>query len=179
MQSGGCWRITGKAVLWVACCLMAAGCASVGATLSASPQPQAASISFESIDGAPPDIVQNLLASLDQEAAAHAIAILPAGSAASYRIRGYLAAHPEGAGATISWAWDVYDAGLNRAFRLGGTERATGRKGWAAADDATFRRLAHAGIEELAARMRAPPTAGASEGVPSPPKASGPLVATR
>jgi hypothetical protein len=62
---------------------------------------------------------------------------------------------------------------------LGGEERAAGRKGWAAADDATLRRLAHAGIEELAALMAAPPTAGAGEGAPSPPRASGAVVATR
>jgi hypothetical protein len=179
MQKGGGRHLAGKGVLWIACCLMAAGCAAIGPMAGTALQPQAASISFESIDGPPPDIEQSLLASLNEEAAAHRIAVLPTGSAAAYRIRGYLAAHPEGRGTTISWAWDVYDGELNRALRLGGAERAAARKGWAAADEATLRRLAHAGIEQLAGLMAAAPATGAGEGSPSPPRPSRPVVAAR
>jgi hypothetical protein len=179
MQRGGYRPLAGRMapVLWVACCLMAAGCASIDPTLGTS-QPLAASISFESIDGPPQDIAHNLLASLNEEAAAYRLTVLPPGSTASYRIRGYLAAHPQGGAETISWAWDVYDAGLRRAFRLGGEERMRG-EGWAAADQAAWRRLAHAGIEQLAALMAAPPAAPAGEGAPAPPRPSGAVVARR
>jgi hypothetical protein len=157
----------------VALCVMAAGCAALSPApeTMANAQANAAqggSIAFESIDGPPPEIVHRFLGELREEAAARGITALSAGSPAAYRVRGYLALRPRGAGASaasIAWAWDVYDAGLNRAFRLSGVEQASAGahpdpKGWAA-DDATLRRLAHAGIAQLADLMASPGTVGA------------------
>ena len=41
-------------------------------------------------------------------------------AASLVRMRGYLAAHQRGSGMVIAWAWDVYDAELQRAFRHSG-----------------------------------------------------------
>jgi hypothetical protein len=150
-------------IMAAALCLTAAGCASLSPLPETTASAQAnrlqgASIAFESIDGPPPEIVHRLLEELREEATARGITALPAGSPAVYRIRAYLASRPQGAGASaasITWAWDVYDAGFNRAFRLSGVERSSAGahpdpKGWAAADDTTLRRLAHSGLAQLA-----------------------------
>jgi len=116
---------------------------------------------------------------LNEEAAALRIAVAPAGGEASYRLRGYLAAHPEGSTTSIAWAWDVYDAELHRAFRLSGEERAganggrtVGRRPMsAAASDRPYRDGAACRICGGWARPVAP----------APPAAerSGPAVASR
>jgi hypothetical protein len=138
------------------------------------------SIAFESIDGLPRDISQKLVRDLNEEAAALRIAVAPAGSEASYRLRGYLAAHPEGSSTSIAWAWDVYDSELRRAFRLSGEERAGATAGggnWAAADEALLRRIAHAGMEQLAGFAAAGPAPVAP--APAPAERSGSAVASR
>jgi hypothetical protein len=139
------------------------------------------SIAFESIDGLPRDLSQKLARDLNEEAAALGIAVVPAGEAA-YRLRGYLAAHPEGATTAIAWAWDVYDGELHRAFRLSGEERtaAAGKnseaRNWATADEALLRRIAHTGMEQLASFAASPPAPPA----PAPPaERSGAAVASR
>ena len=47
---------------------------------------------------------------------------------ADYRLRGYLAAHAEGATTSIVWVWDVYGAGQRRAFRLSGEDKGARRR---------------------------------------------------
>lgn len=131
-------------------------------------------VAFERIEGAPPEVAQRLTGDLAAEAAARQIAVVPADGAV-YRIRGYLATRERGAGTAVSWAWDVYDAGLHRAFRLGGEEVGrTAARGqpWTIADDALLRRIAQAGIEQLADFIAAGPAA------PAAPEESPPLRST-
>jgi hypothetical protein len=165
----------GKPFVCLAACLMAAGCASIGQALGPAAPGRDVSIAFESIDGLPRDVSPKLTHDLDEEAAALRIAVVPAGTQAAYRIRGYVAAHAEGSGTAVAWAWDVYDAGLQRAFRLNGEERAGAGRNWAA-DDALLRRIAHNGMAQLAEFMAAPPAPPAL--APSPvPEQSGGTVA--
>ncbi|HEY4403878.1 MAG TPA: hypothetical protein VGN55_04415 [Xanthobacteraceae bacterium] len=163
------WRaVVAKTMAGLALCLLAAGCASVGQALGPSPLARDVSIAFESIDGLPRDVSQKLLQDLDQEAMALRIAVVPAGGEASYRIRGYLAAHTQGSGTAIAWAWDVYDGALQRAFRLSGEEQAGAGRGWAAADEALLRRIAHSGMEQLADFMASAPAPAAPAPAPAP-----------
>jgi hypothetical protein len=109
-------------------------------------------VALESIDGPPPSVFHKFVRDLNEEAAAHQIAVAPRGGPAPYRLRGYLAAHAEGGATSIAWAWDIYDATERRAFRLQGQERVVaGRKSWAAADDEVLRRIARASMEQVAA----------------------------
>ena len=169
----------GKLMASLALCLMAAGCASIGQALGPSGFGSAASthdisIAFESIDGLPRDLSQKLVHDLDEEAAALHIAVAPPGGEAAYRVRAYVAAHGRGATTSIAWAWDVYDAGLQRAVRLSGEEeagpsagRAPARKGseagsWTAADEAVLRRIARTGMLQLVDFMASTPPAPAA-----------------
>ncbi|HEY6254331.1 MAG TPA: hypothetical protein VIY51_00905 [Xanthobacteraceae bacterium] len=162
----------------VALCLASAGCASIGQTFgtSARASNRDISVAVESIEGLPRDMQQTFLRDLSEEAAALRIAVAPAGGEAAYRLRGYLAAHGEGAATSIAWAFDVYDGDLHRAFRLSGEERAAKGKGWAAADEALLRRLAHSGLEQLAGFAAAPPTPAAPAA--PPPERTGAVVAS-
>jgi hypothetical protein len=180
----------GKPMMCLALCLTAAGCASIGQTLGPSAPARDLSIAFESIDGLPRDLSQRLVRDLNAEAAVLRIAVVPAGNEASYRLRGYLAAHAQGATTSIAWAWDVYDAELHRAFRLSGEERAgptadrdaAGRnpagRNWAAADEALLRAIARAGMEQLAAFMASAP-APAAPASPAPARNGAEVVASR
>jgi hypothetical protein len=190
--------VVGKPILCLALCLtlclLAAGCGSIGQTLGRSAQARDVSIAFESIDGLPRDISQRLVRDLNEEAAALRIAVVPAGGEASYRMRGYLAAHAEGSTTSITWAWDIYDPELHRAFRLSGEERAGSTAGrgpagknpagrdpegrnWATADEALLRRIARAGMEQLADFMASAPSPAAP--APPAPERSGSVVASR
>jgi hypothetical protein len=176
----------GKPLACLALCLLATGCGgSLGPMPGLSARSAGTSIAFESIDGPPRETSQILVRDLDEEAAALRIAVVPAGGEASYRLRGYLAAHAQGATTSIAWAWDIYDAELHRAFRLSGEERsgpAAGRGAegaiWAAADEALLRRIAHAGMEQLAGFMASPPAPATPPAAPAPER-SGQAVASR
>jgi hypothetical protein len=126
-----------------------------------------ASIAFESLDGPPAAVFQKLMKNLKEEAGVRQIAVVPS-SEANYRLRGYLAAHRDGAATSISWALDVYDGDRHRAFRLSGEERTTGHTSagnWAAADDQLLQRIARAGMTQLAAFVSNPRVA---EAAPAP-----------
>jgi hypothetical protein len=173
--------------------LLVAGCGSIGQTLGPSAQARS-NIAFESIDGVPRDISQRLVGDLNEAAATLRIAVVPAGGEAAYRMRGYLAAHSEGSTTSIAWAWDVYDAELQRAFRLSGEERAGSAAGrdpagktpagrdpegrsWAAVDEALLRRIARTGMEQLAGFMASAPAPAAP--APPAPGRNGSVVASR
>ncbi|HWF95953.1 MAG TPA: hypothetical protein VG291_13425 [Xanthobacteraceae bacterium] len=175
----------------LALCLMAGGCASIGQALGPSAPVHDVSIAFESIDGLPHDMSQKLVHDLNEEAAALRIAVVPAGSEPAYRMRGYLAAHTQGAATSIAWAWDVYDSDLHRAFRLSGEEQA-GRpagktapggapegRNWAAADDAVLRRIARTGMQQLVDFMAAAPAPVAPTAAPAPTRSGSDVVASR
>ena len=184
-SGGGLAFGPGKLIASLALCLMAAGCASIGQALGPSAMASSApardvGIAFESIDGLPRDMTQKLVRDLDEEAAALRVAVVPPGGEATYRVRGYLAAHARGATTSIAWAWDVYDAQLQRAFRLSGEEEAgpsaghaparkgSEARGWTAADDAVLRRIARTGMQQLVDFMASAPATPAAPAPAAP-----------
>jgi hypothetical protein len=162
--------------LGIAACLALAlavgGCANTPA-----PAPMAsvvsaggASIAFESIDGPPVAVFQNLVTTLSAEAASRQVQVVSRTGSPAYRIRGYLAAIVVGGKSHISWVWDVYDADKQRVLRIAG-EEATGRPGsnaWAAADEQMVRRIARTSIDRLAAFLASPSAPPAVEPTPQP-----------
>jgi hypothetical protein len=119
------------------------------------------SVAFESVDGPPPAVHERFMRALKDEAGTRQIAVVASGDA-SYRLRGYLATHPEGGATAISWAWDVYDSGQRRAFRLKGEDKATGAVGWATADDQVLRRIARSALDQLSGFAASPRQAAAA-----------------
>src|SRR5215470_16541904 len=127
-----------------------------------------ASIAFESIDGPPVAVFQNLVTTLSAEAASRQVQVVSRTSSPAYRIRGYLAAIVVGGKSHISWVWDVYDADKQRVLRIAG-EEAGGRPGsnaWAAADEQMVRRIARTSIDRLAAFLASPSAPPAIEPAP-------------
>jgi hypothetical protein len=183
---GRLFSALGKPLAGLALCLMAAGCGSLGPAPGLSPS-AGVSVALESIDGLPPETSQKLVHDLDEAAATLRIAVVPAGHEAAYRLRGYLAAHAQGGATSITWAWDVYDGELHRAFRLGGEERigpTAGGRGsegsiWGGVDEAVLRRIARAGMEQLAGFIASPPASAAPAAPAPPPARSGQVVASR
>ncbi|MEA2990824.1 MAG: hypothetical protein QOG83_3535 [Alphaproteobacteria bacterium] len=131
--------------------LATAGCSTIGGQIPASvADARGATIAFESIEGPPVPIFHKFVRDLDEEAAARQIVIVPRGSEALYRIRGYLATNAEPGTMSIAWAWDVYDANQRRAFRLSGEERVAAPRGsWAAPDDQVLRRIARSSMDQF------------------------------
>jgi hypothetical protein len=160
---------------------MAGGLASMVAADSSAPAAAARGtrIAFGRIEGAPADVTARLSADLTAEAAARQIVVVPTDQA-SYRLRGYLALRPDRGTTSVSWAWDVYDASLHRAFRLGGQE--SGRVAaegdpWATADDAMLRRIAQAGMLQLVDFISRRPEPVPSEPDDAPPLRPGTVAA--
>ena len=144
------WR--GAAAALFALC--AAGCSettSSNASLTASGQ-STPTIAFDSIDGPPVGVFNRLVDNLSAEAQGRQLALASREGAASYRVRGYLAAQVIRGRTHISWVLDVYDDDKLRALRITG-EEAGGRAGtdpWSVADEAMLRRIARASMERLA-----------------------------
>src|SRR6266849_3490498 len=93
----------------LALALAAGGCATSGPTTANLATERGASIAFESIDGPPVGVFQNLVTTLAAEATARQVQVVSRAGQPAYRIRGYLAAIVEGGRSHISWVWDVYD----------------------------------------------------------------------
>jgi len=152
-----------------------AGCNTVGqpiAPLAASPT---GTVAFERIDGLPEGQFNKLVQNLSEEADTRRIAVVSRADPAQYRVRGYTAAQIRGKRTVIAWVWDVYDRNQQRVVRLGGEEQADNRqRGWGAADDQVLRRIAHEGMDQLAAFLVAPPV---RIEVPQPAPASAPGIA--
>ena len=115
-------------------------------------------IAFESIDGPPVGIFNRLVDNLSSEAQARNLAIASREGAASYRVRGYLAAQVIRGRTHISWVWDVYDDDRLRALRITGEEAGSRAGGdpWSVADDGMLRRIARASVDRLAAYLGNP-----------------------
>ncbi len=172
----GWGRPLGGAFAALALCLAAGGCGTIAPMLGPLTQSHDTRVTVESIDGPPHEVAQRLISDLSSEGAPLKIAVVAGEAGAAYRMRGYLATHASGSTTAVTWAWDVYDAGLNRAFRLTGEERvATGRNpGWTVADEALVRRIAHAGMDQLADLMASPPApAEPGPAAPVPPSRIG------
>ena len=136
-------------------------------------------VTFESIDGPPPQVFERMVSVLDSESKLRSLSIVSRESSAAYRVRSYLAAEVSHGGAVIAWVWDVYDRDQQRTLRLSGEEPAgkAGRDPWAAADDLVLRKIAQAGLSGLTAMVNG--TAPADAPPPdSAPGRHGPAVAS-
>src|ERR1700761_9358488 len=131
------------AATWLALACALGGCAAGGAPGSNSfAMPNGggsgATVTFESIDGPPPQVFDRMVGVLDSESKLRNLAIVSRERGASYRARSYHSAQGARGKAVIAWVWDVYDNNQQRALRLSGEEPAPGKSGrdsWAAADD--------------------------------------------
>jgi hypothetical protein len=167
----------------IAAALLAAGalggCASTGGPAGgafAMASGGAATVTFESIDGPPPQVFDRMVSVLDTESKLRNLAIVSRENAATYRVRSYLSAQVVRGRTRIAWVWDVYDGSQQRALRLSGEEPAgkPGRDAWAAADDMVLRRIAQAGLSGLNSMING----GPAEPPPAPaPAKRGPAVA--
>ena len=167
-------------LLAVLCAL--GGCASGGAGNNSFAMAGAgggATVTFESIDGPPPQVFDRMVNLLDSESKLRNVAIVSRDGSASYRVRSYLAAQVSRGRTTIAWVWDVYDRDQQRALRLSGEEPAgkAGRDAWAAADDVVLRRIAQAGVTGLSGMINGTAPAEAPA-VPPAPRGRGPAVAS-
>jgi hypothetical protein len=167
------------ATLLAACAL--GGCASSGGPASgafAMAGGGAATVTFESIDGPPPQVFDRMVSVLDSESKLRNLAIVSRENAATYRVRSYLSAQVVRGRTMIAWVWDVYDGSQQRALRLSGEEPAGkgGRDAWAAADDMVLRKIAQAGLSGLNSMINGAP-AETPPPAPAPGK-HGPAVAT-
>ena len=156
------------------------GCAGGGATGSNSyamaSTGSGSTVTFESIDGPPPQVFDRMVGVLDSESKLRNLSIVSREGRASYRVRSYLSAQVVRGKAVIAWVWDVYDNNQQRALRLSG-EEATGKAGrdaWAGADDFVLRKIAQAGLSGLSGMIN-----GRPDTAPVPAPASrGPAVAS-
>ena len=170
----------GAALLVVACGL--GGCAGGGAASDsfamATSSGSGQTVTFESIDGPPPQVFDRMVGVLDSESKLRNLSVVSREAQASYRVRSYLAAEVNHGRTTIAWVWDVYDSSQQRALRLSGEEPAgkAGRDAWAAADDLVLRRIAQAGFSGLSAMVNG--TAPADAPPAAAPALRGPAVAS-
>ena len=165
------------ALLAVACGL--GGCASGGGAGSGSfaMAGNGATVTFESIDGPPPQVFERMVNVLDSESKLRNLSIVSREGSASYRVRSYLAAQVSRGRTVIAWVWDVYDRDQQRALRLSGEELAgkAGRDAWATADDLVLRKIAQAGLSGLTGMING--TATAEPAAAPAPARRGPAVA--
>ena len=162
------------------------GCANSNATSNAfamvnstgsTPGP---TVTFESIDGPPPQVFERMVSMLDSESKLRNLAIVSREGTAAYRVRSYLSAQIVRGRTTIAWVWDVYDRDQQRALRLAGEEPASskaGRDAWTAADDLVLRKIAQAGLSGLSGLINGTVPADAPQPGPAPDK-RGPAVAS-
>jgi hypothetical protein len=154
----------GFAALWLATACALGGCANGGAatsdayamaTTAAGP-----TITFESIDGPPPQVFDRMVGVLDSETKLRSLSIVSRDAPAAYRVRSYLSAEVVHGRTVIAWVWDVYDNNHQRAFRLSGEEPTSkaGHDPWAAADDMVLRKIAQAGLTGLSGMVNSTPS---------------------
>ncbi len=174
-RQAGIYRCCGRVCVLVLG-LMVSACANIGQIgnlgignlLNPDDSPKPMSVVVESIDGPPPAVHEKFLRALKEEAGGRRITVVTSGEA-DYHLRGYLASHAESDATSITWAWDVYDAGQQRAFRLRGTDKAgTAGTGWATADDGVLRRIAGSGLDQLAAMAASPRKQSSAAATPAP-----------
>jgi hypothetical protein len=156
------------------CGLTTTGCNTSGqptASLGGSRGPTVSgpSVAFESIDGPPPGVFQQLVQKLNDEATARQLPVVSRQGPAHYRIRGYLAAHVVNNRTSYAWVWDVYDADQRRALRISGEVpgRAAGGDAWTGADDEVLRKIAQTGMDRVAAFIATPAAMASAPAAPS------------
>jgi hypothetical protein len=155
------------------------GCAGGGASASfAMASASGPTVTFESIDGPPPQVFERMVNVLDSESKLRSLSIVSRESQAAYRVRSYLAAEVSHGRTVIAWVWDVYDQNQQRALRLSGEEPAgkSGRDPWSAADDLVLRKIAQAGLSGLSGMING--TGPVDAPAPAPAGKRGPAVAS-
>ena len=180
------FRIASRPALAAALLAMACGlggCAGGAAnnSMAMASSTSGPTITFESIDGPPPQVFERMVSMLESESKLRSLSIVSREGSAAYRVRGYLAAQVNHGRTTIAWVWDVYDQNQQRALRISGEEPAgkAGRDAWGAADDLVLRKIAQAGMSGLAGMVNGTSPADAPQ--PAPPTAPsrrGPAVAS-
>jgi hypothetical protein len=184
MAMRGASRAVAAVTLLVIACGLG-GCAGGGAasaSFAMASNNDGPTITFESIDGPPPQVFERMVNVLESESKLRSLSIVSRESSAAYRVRSYLAAEVSHGRTVIAWVWDVYDRNQQRALRLSGEEPANrpGRDPWTSADDLVLRKIAQAGFSGLSgmingtAPIDAPPPAAA----PEPAGKRGPAVAS-
>jgi hypothetical protein len=182
MAMRGASRAVAAVTLLVITCGLG-GCAGGGASNSfAMASNDGPTITFESIDGPPPQVFERMVNVLESESKLRSLSIVSRESSAAYRVRSYLAAEVSHGRTVIAWVWDVYDRNQQRALRLSGEEPANkpGRDPWTAADDLVLRKIAQAGLSGLSGMINgaAPVDASPPAGAPEPAGKRGPAVAS-
>jgi hypothetical protein len=150
------------------------GCAGSGATSGAYAMATATdspTITFESIDGPPPQVFDRMVGMLESESKLRNLAVVSRDGQAAYRVRSYLAAQVVRGRSVVAWVWDVYDRDQQRTLRLSGEEPAgkAGHDAWASIDDVVLRKIAQAGFAGLSNMV------GGTQDSPAP--KDGPAVA--
>lgn len=137
-------------------------------------------VTFESIDGPPPQVFDRMVGVLDSESKLRNLSVVSREGTAAYRVRSYLSAQVVRGKTVIAWVWDVYDANQQRALRLSGEELTAAKGGrdamrdpWQAADDLVLRKIAQAGFSGLSNMINGMPDAPGSV-----PGLRGPAVAS-
>lgn len=173
------------AIMLLAAATALAGCAGGGggAANSYAMAPSGgsgATVTFESIDGPPPQVFDRMVGVLDSESKLRSLSVVSREGTAAYRVRSYLSAQVVRGKTVIAWVWDVYDADQQRALRLSGEEPTAARGGrdaprdpWAAADDLVLRKIAQAGFSGLSNMI-----SGAPDAPGTVPGLRGPAVAS-
>lgn len=166
-----------RAVLGVALSMAAlalAGCQTDGTrSPSAAKSGGSRVLAFESIDGPPQPVFERLVSSLSAQAEGHQLKIVSRDADATYRVRGYLAAHVEGGNGSVDWAWDVFDGNRTRILRVSGTEAVgKGADVWDRLDQPALDRIATQSLDEIASRLGGASTPAAP--APTPPPAASP-----
>jgi len=135
-------------------------------------------IAIESIEAPPSADVPSFVAMLKEEAAQRRMAAGAPGEA-NYRLHGYLAARTDNTAApaarattpsettSIAWMLDVYDGEQHRLVRLSGEEKIAGPAS-ASTDDQALRRIARAGMDQLAAFLATSRAPSAAVAAPPP-----------
>ena len=160
------------------------GCASNGGATGSNAYAMASTgggqtVTFESIDGPPPQVFDRMVSVLDSESKLRNLSVVSREGGAAYRVRSYLAAQVVRGKTVISWVWDVYDSNQQRALRLSGEEpvgkagRDATRNAWAAAADLVLRKIAQAGFSGLSNMINGTPDAPSTA-----PGLRGPAVAS-
>ncbi|WP_426423128.1 hypothetical protein [Bradyrhizobium genosp. A] len=172
------------AVMLLAAATVLAGCAGGNAPANSyAMAPSAGSgttVTFESIDGPPPQVFDRMVGVLDSESKLRSLSVVSREGTAAYRVRSYLSAQVVRGKTVIAWVWDVYDANQQRALRLSGEELTAAKGGrdamrdpWQAADDLVLRKIAQAGFSGLSNMISGTPDAPGSV-----PGLRGPAVAS-
>ncbi len=124
-------------------------------TAATAPVSTGKTVAFESIDGPPQPVFTRLVNSLGTGATRRRIEVVSRESAATYRVRGYLAASVEDGKGTVDWAWDVFDdTDRVRVMRVAGTEEVgSGDDVWDQLDQAELDRIAAKGLDGIVAQL--------------------------